>query len=188
MVNNQLHNSMCITVLFLVSETIWKFSDMGSFEWIFHYVEVDLYAQDGAGVNGYSRYGHTCTCTRNATLICHAGGTYLGQFTNDTYVFDPETNYFSQVDSHPDMNPRYRHAVVYVERLYPDTDLLFMYGGSNLTEYFNDLWVMNTNVQGKKSKKTDQMTNWRSLVPIISTSSTSSNSDSVTSSSDTWVM
>lgn len=97
----------------------------------------------------YRRYGHTCTCTRIGTLICHAGSSSSIYHYKSTYIFDPKTSHFSQVESHPEMAARQFHAVAYVERPYPETDLLFMYGGyaPGDSEFkFNDLWMMNTNM------------------------------------------
>lgn len=95
---------------------------------------------------GYNRTGHTCTCTRNGTLLCHAGGISTDAF-KDTYVFDPDTNHFSKVESNTQMDIRMYHAVAYVE----GEDLLYMYGGFRYhpSIHFNDLWMMDTNVQGK---------------------------------------
>lgn len=56
------------------------------------------------------------------------------------------------------MAVRSYHAVAYVKQPYPQTDLLFMYGGDNGAT-LDDLWVMDTNVQGKnKTKSTGVIT------------------------------
>lgn len=104
--------------------------------------------QDGLPPNGYSRYGHTCTCIRNGRLICHAGSKEGNDVTKDTYIFDPGNNHFSQVEVHPFMEGRMWHAVAYV----PETDQLYMYGGHKIDispEVFREFWMMN--IAGKKS-------------------------------------
>lgn len=90
-------------------------------------------------------------------LICHAGGiSNVGPavFTKETYLFDPETNHLSQLESHPEMDVRSYHSASFVARPDLQTDLLFMYGGYNSDQsYLRDLWMMDINVQGMKSKK-----------------------------------
>lgn len=69
-------------------------------------------------------------------------------------MFGPETNHFSLLESHTEMDERSRHAVAYVERPSPQTDLMFMFGGESgpPVSYLNDLWVMDTNAQGQKGE------------------------------------
>lgn len=64
---------------------------------------------------------------------------------NDTYIFNPETNHFSLLESHPELDIRTTHRVAYVEQ----TNQLFMYGGSKFAIpavfYFDELWMLDTN-------------------------------------------
>lgn len=114
--------------------------------------------QEGLPPSGYNRYGHTCTYIRNGMLLWHAGainydnGTIVDYST--TYMFDPGNNHFSRVNYQPEMDARRHHAVAYVDLQAPSTDRLYLYGGIKNVPiaYFNDLWMMDTNVQGKKSK------------------------------------
>lgn len=94
-------------------------------------------SQGGVTPNGYRRSSHTCTCTGNGTLICHAGAFGTNNATQETYLFDPTTNDFSQLETPPEMYRRFDHAVAYVE----ETDVLFMHGGWSGTEW-NDLWIL----------------------------------------------
>lgn len=68
-------------------------------------------------------------------------------------MFDPEINHFYLVVSPTEMDSRKWHAVAYVEQPYPETDLLYMYGGFGSSKYHNDLWVMNTHVYGEKFQR-----------------------------------
>lgn len=76
-------------------------------------------------------------------MIFHAGATKLYDTTKATYIFDPETNHFSQVDPPIAMDIRLYPAVAYVDRPDLETDLLFMFGGlKDTTACFDDLWKM----------------------------------------------
>src|SRR5690606_23749701 len=90
------------------------------------------------------RQGHTCTCTRNGTVVCHAGtpSTTWGDFTSNTYIFDPAINHFYEVEVPPEMEGRMFHAVAYVEPPDAASDLLFMYGGLFEGPSVNDFWMM----------------------------------------------
>lgn len=50
------------------------------------------------------------------------------------------------------MNERALHAVAYVEHPNSRKDNMFMYGGftNNPQTFFNDSWMMDVNIQGKK--------------------------------------
>lgn len=119
---------------------------------------IDFLSQDDHSPNGYSRYGHTCTCMQNSTVICHAGAQRLNAtvqsiLTRDTYIFNPTTNHFSRVEPNPKMDIRLFHAVAYVEQ----ADLLYMYGGYThiygpTAPPLKDLWTTDPNVPGKKGK------------------------------------
>lgn len=107
----------------------------------------------------YRRHGHTCTCIHNGRLLCHAGNKASGQddLTKNSYMFSPESKEFSEVDSPACMETRMHHAVAYVEREYPENDLLFLYGGyrriSLIGEFLDDLWMMDTEQYGKESQQ-----------------------------------
>lgn len=89
-------------------------------------------------------------------MICHAGAFKSDDNTvptKDTYVFDPEIQHFSQVEADPNMGARYFHRVAYVERPFPQTDVVFMYGGTaGIASSFGDSWMMDTGIPGNSLK------------------------------------